>query len=98
MPQKKSHRLKDRKVLEQMAKHNPDTENKSIKTIFKMHTILRDQGLEDVCLYDLVAHYSWQSRDDDGNEVYQAKKSLTFLITNCLILKRRIRGTTTSTH
>ena len=77
MPQKRSHRLKDHKVLEQIAEHNPNTEDIIYEeNLLDTYYPQRPESLEDVCLYDLVANYSWQSRDDDGNRKYtKLKKS-----------------------
>ena len=74
MPQKRSRRLKDHKVLEQMAKHNPDTEDIYEDNLLDTHYPQRPESLEDICLYDLVADYNWQSRDYDGNRKYTKLK------------------------
>ena len=70
MPQKRSRRLKDHKVLEQMAEHNPDTEDIYEDNLLDSYYPQRPESLEDVCLYDLVANYDWQSRDDNGDRKY----------------------------
>ena len=74
MPQKRSRRLRDHKVLEQMAEHNPDTEDIYEDNLLDTHYPQRPESLEDVCLYDLVANYDWQGRDDDGDRKYTKLK------------------------
>ena len=74
MPHKRSRRLKNHKQLQQIAKHSPDTKN--TKNIFEDNLVdtyypQRPQEQEDVCLYDFVANYEWQDRDDDGNRKYR---------------------------
>ena len=85
MPQKRSIRPKDHKVLEQMAEHNPD---RGYLWQSFGHTF-RDQSLEDVCLYDLVANCKVEIMME--TESTPNSKSLAFLIINCLIPKRRIK-------
>ena len=97
MPPKRSRRLKDHKVLEQMAKHNPDTEDIYEDNLLDTYYPQRPESLEDICLYDLVPNYNWQSRDKDGNSTPNSK-SHVFLTTSCLIPKRRTKGKTISTH
>ena len=74
IPQKRSCRLKDHKVLEQMAKHTPDTEDIYEDNLLDTNYPQRPECLEHVRLYDLVANYNWQSRDDDGNRKYTKLK------------------------
>ena len=69
---KMSRRLKDHRQLEQLAQHDPN--NKDIYEESIGHTIPRDQSLEDVYLYDLVANYSWQNIDDNGKRQYTKLK------------------------
>ena len=71
MPHKRSHRLKNHKQLQEMAKHNPDTENIFENNLIDTYYPQRPQELKDICLYDFVANYDWQGRDDDGNRVYR---------------------------
>ena len=56
MPQKRSRRLKDHKVLEQMAKHNPDNEDIYEDNLLDTYYPQRPESLEDICLHDLVAN------------------------------------------
>ena len=76
MPQKRSCRLKDH---EQMAKHNPDTEDVYEDNLLNTYYPQRPESLEDVCLYDLVADYSWNCRDDDRNRKYTKLKKARIL-------------------
>ena len=54
MPYKRNHRLKNHKMLQEIAKENPDTEN-----IFEDN---RPINLEALCLYDFVANYDWYGK------------------------------------
>ena len=74
MPQKRSCRLRDHKVLEQMAVHNPDTEDIYENNLLDTHYPQRPESLEDVCVCDLVANYNWQGRDNDGDRKYTKLK------------------------
>ncbi len=70
MPHKSSRRLKDDKVLQEIANGDPDTED-----IFEDNLIYNfypqtPQTLKDVCLYDFVAKYDWQGKDDSGDRKY----------------------------
>ena len=71
MPHKRSRRLKDHKQLQEIAKHSPDTENIFEDNLVDTYYPQRPQEQEDVCLYDFVANYEWQGRDDDGNRKYR---------------------------
>ena len=69
MPHKRNHRLKDHKLLQQIAQSNPDTEDIFEDNLIDTLYPQRPATLEGVCLYDFVAHYDWQSRD--GNRKYK---------------------------
>ena len=71
MPHKRNRRLKDHKVLQQIAQSNPDTEDIFEDNLIDTFYPQRPATLEGVCLYDFVANYDWQSRDDDGNRKYR---------------------------
>ena len=77
MPHKRSRRLKDHKQLHEIAKHSPDTENIFEDNLVDTFYPQRPQELEDVCLYDFVANYEWQGRDDHGNRKYRKLSLLT---------------------
>ena len=71
MPQKRSCRLKNHKVLQKMAEHNPND-----KAIFEDNVAYtfypqRPAELEHVCLYDFIAQYEFQGIDDQGQRVYR---------------------------
>ncbi len=71
LPHNRSRRLKDHKVLQDIAKENPDTEDVFEDNLIDNHYPQRPQDLEDVCLYDFVANYDWQSKDSSGNRKYR---------------------------
>ena len=51
MPQKRSCRLKDHKILQQMAEFNPDSKDIYEENLLNTHYPQRPESLEDVCLY-----------------------------------------------
>ena len=63
MPDKRSRRLKDHKVLEDIAKHNPDSEDIFQSNLLDTYYPQRPNDLEDVCLYDFVANYDYCGTD-----------------------------------
>ena len=69
MPHKRSHRLKDRKVLQEMLEHNPNDkvifEDNVLGTFFPQ----RPAELEHVCLYDFIAQYEFQGIHNQGQRV-----------------------------
>ena len=70
VPHKRSHRLKNHKVLQKMAECNPND-----KAIFEDNVVdtfypQRPAKLEHVCLYDFIAQYEFQGIDDKGQRVY----------------------------
>ena len=74
MPHKRNRRLKDYKELQVIAKSNPDTEDIYEDSLLDTHYPQRPADLEDVCLYDFVAKYDWQTKDDNGNRKYALLK------------------------
>ena len=74
MPQKRSRRLKDHGELEQLAQHDPNNKDIYEESLLDTHYPKRPESLEDVCLYDLVANYSWQNTDDNGKRQYTKLK------------------------
>ena len=74
MPHKRSRRLKDHKVLQQIAENNPDTEEIFQDKLLDTFYPERPDSLEDVCLHDFVASYDWQSKDSRGRRVYSKLK------------------------
>ncbi len=70
MPHKRSRRLKDHKVLQEIANGDPDTEDIFEDNLIDNFYPQRPQALKDVCLYDFVAEYDWQGKDDSGDRKY----------------------------
>ena len=71
MPHKRNHRLKDHKMLQEIAKENPDTENIFEDNLIDTYYPQRPIILEALCLYDFVANYDWYGKDDSGNRKYK---------------------------
>ena len=71
MPHKRKRHLINHKLLQEIAKHNPDSkeifEDNLIDTFYPQ----RPANLEQICLYDFVAYYDWQGKDDNGNRKYR---------------------------
>ena len=62
--------LINHKLLQEIAKHNPDSEeifeDNLIDTFYPQRP-----ASENVCLHDFVAYYDWQGKDDNGNRKYR---------------------------
>ena len=71
LPHKRSRRLKDHKVLEDVAKHNPDSEDIFQDNLLDTHYPRRPSDLEGVCLYDFVANYDYCGTDGNGDRKYR---------------------------
>ena len=71
MPDKGSHRLKDHKVLEDVAKHNPDSEDIFQNNLLDTYYPQRPNDLQDVCLYDFVANYNYCGTDSRQARTFQ---------------------------
>ena len=71
MPHKRSRRLKNHKVLQEMVRHNPNSENIFEDNVLDTFYPQRPAFLEDVCLYDFVAKYEFQGIDTSGQRVYR---------------------------
>ena len=71
LPHKRSRRLKDHKVLEDVAKHNPDSEEIFQDNLLDNHYPRRPSDLEAVCLYDFVANYDYCGTDGNGDRKYK---------------------------
>ena len=92
MPDKRSRRLKDHKVLEDVAKHNPDSEDIFQSNLLDTYYPQRPNDLEDVCLYDFVANYDYCGKDSrTGKRQYWKLTSLDSPITDSLIPKEKTR-------
>ena len=74
MPHKRNRRLKDHKVLTEIAKGDPDNEDIFEDSLLETHYPQRPESLEDICLYDFVANYDWQVKDDNGDRKYAKLK------------------------
>ena len=68
MPDKRSRRLKDHKVLEDVAKHNPDSEDIFQSNLLDTYYLQRPNDLEDVCLYFFIANYDYCGTDSRTGE------------------------------
>ena len=67
-PDKRSRRLKDHKVLQDVAKHNPDSEDIFQSNLLDTYYPQRPNDLEDICLYDFVANYDYCGTDSRTGE------------------------------
>ena len=56
LPHKRNRRLKDHKVLKDMAKDNPETEDIFEDNLIDSYYPQRPRDLENICLYDFVAN------------------------------------------
>ncbi len=70
MPQKRSRRLKDHKVLQEIANGDPDTDDIFEDNLIDNFYPQRPLTLKYVCLYDFVANYDWQGKYDSGDRMY----------------------------
>ena len=71
MPHKRSRRLKNHKVLQELAKNNPHSQNIFQDNVLDTFYPQRPASLEKVCLYDFVANYEFQGIDTAGQRVYR---------------------------
>ena len=71
LPHKRSRRLKDHKVLEDVAKRNPDSEDIFQGNILDTHYPRRPSDLECISLYDFVANYDYCGTDGNGDWKYR---------------------------
>ena len=69
-------------MLEQMAKHNPDTEDIYEDNLLDTHYPLRPESLEDICLYDLWPITIGKVEMMMETESTPSSKSHVFLTTN----------------
>ena len=70
LPHKRNRRLKDHKVLKDMAKDNPETEDIFEDNLIDSYYPQRPRDLENICLYDFVANYEWYGKHDNGDRKY----------------------------
>ena len=59
MPHKRNQRLKSHTALTELSKSDPDSEDLFELNLVDKYYPDRPDKLEDVCLYDIVANYSW---------------------------------------
>ena len=71
MSHRRNHRLKDHKVLQEIAKENPNPENIFEDNAIDTNYPQRPINLETLCLYDFVANYDWYGKDDSGISKYK---------------------------
>ena len=71
LPHKRSHRLKDHKVLEDVAKRDPASEDIFQDSLLDNHYPRRPSNLEGVCLYDSIANYDYSGTDSNGDRKYR---------------------------
>ena len=71
VPHKRSRRLKDHKVLEDVTKHNPDSQDIFQDNLLDTFYPQRPSDLENVCLYDFVANYDYCGTDGNGDRKYR---------------------------
>ena len=71
LPHKRSRRLKDHKVLEDVAKRDPDSEDIFQDNLLDNHYPRRPSDLEGICLYDFVANYDYCGTDSSGKRKYR---------------------------
>ena len=71
MSHRRNHKLKDNKVLQEIAKENPNHENIFEDNVVDTYYPQRPINLETLCPYDFVANYDWYGKDDSGNSKYK---------------------------
>ena len=71
MPHKRSRPLKDHRVLQDMAKANPDSNDIFEGNLLDNCYPERPDAMEDVCLYDFVSKYNYAGKDEDGARKYK---------------------------
>ena len=71
MPHKKSRRLKDHRVLQDVAKANPDSDDIIEGNLLENFYSERPDAMEDVCLYDFVSKYDYSDKDEDRARKYK---------------------------
>ena len=74
MPHQRSRRLKDHRVLQDMAKANPESDDIFEGNLLENFYSKRPDAMEDVCLYDFVSKYDYAGKDEDGARKYKLLK------------------------
>lgn len=70
LPHKLKSRLKDHTQLEVLAIIDPNTDDIYEESPLEAHYPQRPEQLEEVCLYDFVDKYDWQTRDKNVERKY----------------------------
>ena len=70
-PHKRNRRLKDHKVLQEVAKHDPDTMDIFEGNLIDTYYPNPPRDLDDLRLYDFVANYDWYGKNDRGDCKYK---------------------------
>ena len=71
MPHKRNRRLKDHRVLQVMAKANPDSDDIFEGNLLENVYTERPDAMEDVCLYDFVSKYDYAGKVEDRARKYK---------------------------
>ena len=71
MPHKRNRRLKDHRVLQDMAKANPDSDDIFEGNLLENVYTERPDAMEDVCLYDFVSKYDYAGKVEDRARKYK---------------------------
>ena len=91
MPHKSSRRLKDHRVLQDMAKANRDSDDIFEGNLLENFYPQRPDAMEDICLYDFVSKYDHAGKDEDMGRKYK-------LLNNPRLPNHKIRRRPTTTH
>ena len=70
-PHKRRRRLRDYKVIKDMAENDPCTKDIYEPGLLDTFYPERPKELEDVCLYDFVAKFNWSEKDKEGHRHYR---------------------------
>ena len=84
-------------MLEEMARHNPDSRNIFEDNVVDTFNPQRPAALENVCVYDFVANYEFQGVDTNGQRVYKKHSKPKLPTTKSLTLKMSTRNKIIST-
>ena len=71
MPHKRKRMLKNHSELKAMAAKNPNAEDIYAPSLIDNFYPTRPRELENVCLYDFVAHYKYDGNDKNGERKYR---------------------------
>ena len=71
MPHKRQRRVKTHAQLLKMESDDPESENIFTHNFLSTYYPQRPDDLEDICLHDFVANYSWHETDHKGDRIYR---------------------------